>query len=158
MTLTLTQLQAIKADILADPALAAQPMNSDGAFAIAAAYNLPAAPAFTVWRTSVETSEIMSNGFIWSVVDALTAGKARIWDWMMRNGTINPSRPNVREGLADAFGAGSQMATQIVPYLKRLSSRIEKLLATGTGSDATPATMGYEGPISFHEIEQARAS
>jgi hypothetical protein len=35
---------------------------------------------------------------------------------------------------------------------------VEKLLATGTGSDGSPATMGFEGPISYQDVQAARAS
>ena len=103
--LTEAQKQAVKAEILADPALAAQPMNSDGAFAIADALNQIAAPDFIVWRTSVALEEITQNGFTWTLVDALSVGTARIWEWMFDNPnrTINPSKPNVRQGIADVW-------------------------------------------------------
>lgn len=156
--LTSQQMAALKADILLDPALAAEPMNSDGAFAIALAYNLPASPAFTVWRTSVQASEIMSNGFVWTAVDSLTAGKARIWDWMTRYGSINPSKANVRQGMVDAFGAGSAMANGITPHLKRLATRAERLFATGNGTDGSPGTMEFEGTLSYQDVEAARNS
>jgi hypothetical protein len=41
---------------------------------------------------------------------------------------------------------------------KRLASRVEQLFATGTGSDAVPATLGFEGPISVNDVEAARNS
>jgi len=150
------QLATLKTDILADLVFVVIPNTLDGAFEIAQAYNLLAAPNYTVWKTSVSTQEIMENGFIWTTVDSLTAGKARIWDWMTRLGQINPSRTNVRQGLADAFGAGSAMATAILPFLKRLSTRAEKLFATGTGSDASPGTMTFEGNLTYQEVYEAR--
>lgn len=156
--LTTQQLAALKADILADPVLSAQPMNSDGSFAIAAAYNLEADPAFVVWRTNVPAQEIMSNGFVWTSVDALTAGKARIWDWMTRYGSINPSKANVRQGLQDCFGAASAMVTGILPHLKRNATRGERLLATGTGTNGTPGVLTFEGTLSYQDIEAARNS
>lgn len=156
--MTPQQLATLKADILADPALASQPMNSDGAFAIALAYNLPASPAFVVWRTDVPATEIMANGFVWTAVDSLTVGKARIWDWMTRYGSINPSKANVRQGLLDCFGAGSAMATAIQPHLKRPATRFERLFATGTGSDAQPGTMVLEGSVSYQDVQTARES
>jgi hypothetical protein len=33
----------------------------------------------------------------------------------------------------------------------------EKILATGTGSDASPATLGYEGNISYQDVQAARS-
>lgn len=41
MALTPAQLTTLRNDILADPALAAQPLNTDGAIAIAQAYTSP---------------------------------------------------------------------------------------------------------------------
>lgn len=158
MALTTAQLAALKADILADPVLSAKPMNSDGAFDIASAYNLDASPAFVVWKSSVSAQEIMSNGFIWTAVDSLTVGKARIWDWMTRYGSINPSKANVRQGLADCFGGASAMATAIMPHLKRNATRAERLFASGTGSDASPGSMGFEGNLSYQDVEAARNS
>lgn len=155
--MTPAQLTALKADILASPDLAGFPNNSDGAFAIAALYNLPASPNFTVWKTSVTLQEIMSNGFRWTDVDGLTAAKYRTWDLMNSLGTIDPSKPNVRQGIRDCWGAGSQQESAILPHLKRLATRGEKLFATGTGSDNSPATMTFEGNISYQDVEQARA-
>ena len=155
--LTTAQLTALKADIAADPAFADLPHNSDGAWAVAAAYNLPASPAWTVWRTAVEAKQLMENGFIWTAVDNLTVGKARIWDWMQSVGVINPSRPNVRQGLVDCFGAGSAMVTAMLPYCKRTATRAEKLFAIGTGTDASPATMTFEGTMPYSDVEAAWA-
>jgi hypothetical protein len=59
--MTDAQLQALKADITADPALAAVPKTSDGAFDVAAAYNLVAAPDFWVWRTAVSQDEYVNG-------------------------------------------------------------------------------------------------
>jgi hypothetical protein len=157
MPLTTAQLQALKADIAADPALADLPRNSDNAFLIADAYNLIASPAFTVWRTSVSIAEIMSNGFRWTDVDGLTAGKARIWDWMTRLGTINPSKPNIQQGIVDCWGAraSSQQTQGIEAHCKRAATRAEKLFATGTGSTANPGTLTFEGALRYSDVEQA---
>ena len=155
MALTAEQKAALAADVALDPAFASLPHNSDGAFAIAEAYNLIVSPAFIVWKTDVATKQIMENGFVWTAVDALTAGKARIWDWMSRVGSINPAKVNVRQGLVDCFGASSAMATAIQPHLKRSATRVEKLFASGTGSDASPATMAFEGNLSYAEVRSA---
>ena len=152
MQLTTTQLQVLRADILADPFMSTLPNNGDGHIAIAALYNITAAPAFTVWRTAASVDEIMNNGFVWTAVDGLTAGKARIWQWMAQLGTINPSKLNIRQGLKDAFGIGTPMALGIEPHLKRLASRVERLFATGPGdgTDANPGTMAA-GAVGFVE-------
>jgi hypothetical protein len=161
--LTAPQLQAIKTYIDATPELAAQPLNSDGAFAIAAALNLAASPAFIVWRSKVARDEITQNGFTWTLVDALNVGSARIWDWMFDNETksINPSKVNVRQGIADVWsGTAGKLAVQaaVLVHCKRSATVAEKLLATGTGTDVTPATMNFEGSLSYQDVSDARAS
>jgi len=106
-------------------------------------------PDWYVWRTAVSVKQIMENGFTWASVDAMTDGKARIWEWMAMVGEINPSKLNVRQGLQDAFGSNQP---NIQLHLKRLATIGEKLLSTGTGSSASPAVMGYEGEIQYTDI------
>lgn len=156
MAFTQEQKDIIKADILANPDLSALPETGDGSDAIANLYNLPASPDYIVWRTNVPVEEIMSNGFVWTAVDSLTVGKARIWDWMTRVGFVNPSKSNVRQGIADCFGAASAMVAGILPHCKRKATRLEKLLATGAGTDASPSIMSFEGTVSYWDIERAK--
>ena len=161
--LTAEQKAIVKADILADPSLSAQPNNSDGAFAIAAAYNTVASPQWVIWRSQVLQDEIMQNGFDWTRVDNLGVGSARVWEWMFSNSerSFNPSRPNVRAGIEAVWkGTSADLAVRAAVYVhcKRDATRIEKLLSTGAGSTATPATMGFEGPVSYADIETARNS
>lgn len=161
MALTPQQLAALKAHIEADPALAAQPNNSDGAFAIAAALNQPAAPTFVVWKSSLALETITSNRFEWVEVDSLSVGKARIWEWMFGNParSINPSKDNVRAGIMEVWkGTAAKLAVQaaVLAHCKRAASRAEKLFATGTGSDAAPAVMGFEGDVSYQDVREAR--
>lgn len=161
--LTTEQKATLKAYILSVPELAAQPMNSDGAFAIADVLNQPAAPAFVVWKSSVTQDEIMQNGMDWTRVDNLSVGKARIWEWMFSNSAraFNPAKANVRAGIDAVWvGTAADLAVRASVYghCKRNATVVEKVFATGTGSDATPATLGFEGNISYFDVEQARNS
>lgn len=161
MNLSPQNLATLKAAIGADQALAALPNNSDGAFAIAAALNQSAAPDFIVWKTSVTIDEIMRNGMDWARVDNLSVGKARIWDWLGRIGSFDASKVNVRAGIEACWvGTAADLAVRAAVYArcKRNASRVEKLLATGTGSDESPATMVAEGPINYQEVEASRNS
>lgn len=158
--MTPQQLAILKAAILADQVLSAYPMNSDGAYAIAEALNQPASPDFIVWKTDVSIDEIMRNGMDWARVDNLSVGKARIWDWLGRLGTINAAKTNVRAGIDAAWvGTAADLAVRAAIYVhcKRRATRIEKLLATGPGSDVAPATMTFEGSLAYQDVEQARA-
>ena len=160
--MTPAQLATLKADIDADPTLSAFPANSDGAFAIAAIYNEEANPAWVVWRSSVTQDEIMQNGFDWTRVDNLGVGPARIWEWMFKNQatSFNPSKPNVRAGIEAVWkGTAADLAVRAAVYVhcKRNATRAEKLFSTGTGTDATPATMDFEGDLSYSTVEAARS-
>jgi len=163
--LTTAQQAALKAAILADTELNAFPQNQDGAWAIAAILNQTATPAFYVWRHSVPVNEIMANGFDWTRVDNLTVGKSRIWEWMASVGSIYPSQANVRAGVLAVFGTAGDLAMRqaIFGHCQRLATRAEKLFSTGTGTTVTeqgvgPATMGYDGQLSYDDVYNARIS
>lgn len=158
--LTEAQKTALAADVAADPAFANLPHNSDGAYAVAAAYNLPASPEFIVWRTSVSQDEIMQNGFDWVRVDNLSVGKARIWEWLFANQSrvMNPSKINVRAGIDETWkGTAADLAVRAAVYAHctRAATRLEKLFATGTGTVASPGTMAHEGGLSYNEVQVA---
>jgi hypothetical protein len=159
--LTPQQLTTLKAFIEADPVLSAVPDTADGAFDVAAALAQPAAPTFTVWKTSVSTDEIMRNGMDWARVDNLSVGKARIWDWLGRLGTFDASKPNVRAGIeATWVGTAADLAVraQVYTHCKRAATRVEKLFATGTGTDVSPGTMTFEGSLTYQDVLNARRS
>jgi hypothetical protein len=146
----------------------AAPLTVDGSAPIAAALNAPADPAAVVWRTAVSEDEIMLNGFDWTRVDNLSVGKARVWEWMTQFGAIDPSRPNIRAGIEAVWvGTAADLAVRAAVYshCKRAATTLERLFATGTGTDAVPATMAadasggvVEGPITAAEVYLVRAS
>jgi len=165
--LTPEQLATLKAAIDADPALAAKPLNSDGYFEIAQALNTElASPDFFVWRSVVSQDEIMQNGFDWVRVDNLSVGKARIWEWMFDNAgaTINPSKANVRAGIAEVWkgtAADNAVRQAVFNRCQTRATRAQKLFATGPGTTTSvdgvgPATMAVES-ISLSDVEAARA-
>lgn len=153
--LTTDQRLILKTDILANTDPQVIVWRAEGSLGqIVEWYNLPS--TFIVWRTSVGIDEVMSNGFVWTEVDALAAGKARIWAWMAQLGVINPSKANVRQGIRDAFEvAAPNTLSGIQPHLKRAAKRGEKLFATGTGTTATPGALTFEGDIEI--IDAIRA-
>jgi hypothetical protein len=152
--LTPEQKATLKMAIVADNALNA--LYTDGNLSgLAAAINSVAQPEFIVWKTSVSVDEIMRNGMDWARVDNLTVGKARIWDWLGRLGSFDASKPNVRVGIDSAWvgtAADVVVRASIYTHCKRSATFVEKLLASGTGSDANPATMSYEGEVSWSEL------
>jgi hypothetical protein len=155
--LTTEQLAVFKAALLAetDPELVSYRTNGQTPL-IAWWYNQNATPNHIVWKTSVTQDEIMQNGFDWVQVDNLTVGKARIWEWLFDNSTttINPSKVNVRAGIDEAWkGTAAMLAVRAAVYVhcKRPATRIEKLFSTGTGTDASPATIAPD--LSFSEAD-----
>ena len=122
--------------------------------------NMPS--TIVVWKTSVTEDEVMHEAdFNWTRVDNLTVGKARIWDWMFRKGTVNPSLSNIRAGIDAAWvGTSADLLVRAAVYVKckRLANKVEKIFATGTGTDATPSVAGFEGQVSFSDIDNALRS
>ena len=74
----------------------------------------------------------------------------------------HPERTSVCGVRIDAawVGTANDLAVRASVYVhcKRSASVVEKLLATGTGSDVAPAMMGFEGPISYQDVGEARRS
>lgn len=154
--MTDAELLILRNHISNSPDLQAFPPGLDGSFAIAVELNKLADPTYIVWKNNVLAQEVMENGFVWTAVDSLTIGKARIWEWLTRFGSFDPSKPNVRQGLADCFGANSAISTAIQPHLKREASRFEKLFSSGVGSVGSPGTMTLSSPVSYEDVERAR--
>lgn len=159
--MTPAQLATLKAAILADPVLDAYPNNSDGAYDMAQFLNQLATPSYIVWRTAVDPDEIMRNGMDWTRVDNLSLGKARIWEWMSRLGTFDPSKINIRAGIDAAWvGTAQDLAVRAIVYThcKREATKAEKIFASGSGTDASPSTMTIEGLLPYSDIQAARNS
>lgn len=170
MPLSAAQLTLIKNDIAASGDLNAHPNTSDGNDAIARAYNQTAAPDFWVWRTGVSKDELTNatgpegTTFTWAGNGFITrsAGEQAAWRELFSiNGMVNPALPQVRQAFQDIFnGTGNAASNRahMNAVARRKATRLEKVLATGTGSTASPATMGYEGPVNYDQVTAARNS
>lgn len=159
--LTPAQKTTLKADIIANPDLNSKPNNTDGAFDIAALYNLNATPSFTVWKTNVSIDDVGKKLNGTELAGLTTANNTRLQTIaIFLAGGVNPAVPDNRQFFDDVFSGagGTNTRANLLVLWKRLASRVEKLYATGTGSDASPATMTFEGPISYQDVDQARNS
>lgn len=161
MALTSAQQATLKAAILADGTLNAFPNTSDGNFDLATKLSTElASPAFIVWRRRVPLTELGDAMVGTEVAGLTTANLTRLQVYA----EYNQEGINGSQNTSDAFdsifsgagGAGTRPLLHIV--WRRSATRIEKILATGTGSDASPATMGYEGVISGTDVQAARNS
>ena len=151
--LTDAQKVTLKADILAnaDTLACYEIGNLD---CLEKLYNAPASPAFVVWKgalTSAEARAAISGGDGLAQLDNLTAGKRDSLLWVFNDST-SPANAAQRAAIENLCGTQNLLKAAILAAQKRSATRLEKLFATGTGSDASPATMGVEGPISYQEF------
>lgn len=158
MPLTTAQQSTLKAAVIADATLNAQPHTADGAFAIADALNLQASPVFTVWKTNVPITTVGDNfvGTELAGLSSLNQTRLQTIAQFSLNG-INPSLADRRAFFDDVFsGAGGALTrAKLLTLWKRTATRVEKILSTGTGTDVAPATMGYEGTVNYLDVFQA---
>lgn len=180
MALTTAQQQALKADIAADVTLNALPNNSDSSFAIAAAYNTVG--TFVVWKSSTSAADIFDQ-IVWAnMTPADTPDTTQIWlnrnmqcqskqlnlqTMLVGRDQVNSGKANVRTGLQDALtnvpsgAAGALQSagwTNVRLTMQRNATRAEKLFATGTGTQGSPAVLVFEGSLSYQDIDAARNS
>lgn len=179
--MTPAQNAAIKADIAANSDLNVFPNTSDGNFEIARLYNLAAAPDFYVWRTNVPTAEVFDmvqwakltpadapdGTLAWQCRSLACQGKQfNLQTILTGRDKIDASKANIRSGFQDALtnvpsgagGAGQPAGWgALQTALSRKATRLEKLLSTGNGTQASPGTMGFEGLVDYVAIGEARA-
>jgi hypothetical protein len=168
--MTPQQLTTLKTAILADGTLAQHAANG-AVGAIVAAFNDLAAPDFYVWRTRVTRAEIYHqtsaelSTFNWQIFKAQSVSEQGAWREMFMGDQADFSLPNLRAGVANIFTGSAQQNAQrdhILAIAKRKAKRAEKLFADtsggGTGAQATPATLTFEGEITAGDVEGALAS
>jgi hypothetical protein len=129
---------------------------------IADAYNAIPSPNWWVWRTAVTRDEFLfSTGaggtyfeFAGSAFVTLTVQALMLFESLFDSvtGVANPSIDQWRYALSTALGSGSANDTHIRNVSKRVANRVEKLLSAGTGSNGSPAVLGYEGTLRHIDI------
>lgn len=158
MALTPAQLQTLKAAIAAetDPTFVAYRTNGDNG-QMAAWYNQ--ASTFIVWRTRVTIGETGAayNGTEWAGMTS--ANHTRLTDvamWVSQG--YDASKADIRAMFNDIWSGagGTTTRANLLALWKRAATRGEKLYATGTGTDATPGLLVFEGVITTADITAAR--
>lgn len=152
--LTLQQITTLKAMVQADLTAAALAASADD-IGLAAWLNATDGTC-VVWRHDVTIAEAHAV-MVWTEVDALTNGKARIWEWMRELGLLDARQANVRQGLADAFSAAAATRTALTVLAKRQATRAEKALASGACSNGAPSITTFVGTLSFADASVIRS-
>lgn len=181
MQLNLTQLQTLKAAILAETDAGFVVNRTAGATAaMADFYNQDS--AFVAWRSTTSVDAIM-NAIVWANLTPTDAPDGT-QQWMNRtlmcqskqfniqtilSGrlTIASANATVRNGLQDALTAipsgvgGAALGggwVNVQAAMQRLAKRGEALYATGTGTAQSPGAFVLEGTISNENIVAALGS
>jgi hypothetical protein len=135
----------------------------------AALLNAAASPAFTVWKTSVPLQRVGDNFVGTDLAGLSSLNHTRLLTVVTLSGAgVNPSLADRRAFFDDIFSGAGGAATRakLLVLWKRLATVGEKLFATGTGSDASPATLASttvgdvlvysDGPVTAGNVSQAR--
>lgn len=165
MVLLTAQLQAIKTHINASADMNTRPNDEtdQGNVAIVALLNAQATPnTFWVWKTNVSRAEIYNTqsdtgtDWAWATYKAQSVGEQGAWTQMFMGDRADFSKPNLRAGVANIFGASNNNNLHCLAIGRRLATRLEKVLSVGTGTTASPAVMGAEGAITLMQVGEAR--
>ncbi len=151
---TAPQNATLKALCLADQTCAAiATSQAPDDTALAAWFNTPDPAGCIVWRPDVQISEA-NAAMVWTEVDTLSVGKARIWEWMRMVNVLDYRQASIRQGINDAFSGGLTTRVQVTNVGKRTATRAEKALASGGScTNTTPSLMTW-----FGQVDAAAAS
>jgi hypothetical protein len=133
--------------------VAALPLRNDGQ--IQEWYNVDS--TFVAWRSSLtpeQARDAITNGDGLAQLDNLTAGKRDSLLWTF-GGNTDPSNATQRTAIANLCGTQNTLKAAILAAQKRAATRAEAIFATGTGSDAVPGLLGWEGQLSVNDVSTA---
>lgn len=185
--LTPAQLQTLKAGILADPELAAEPADSNGSYSIMLKLNMLASPTVTAWRTDAPTAAIM-DAIDWTKYTPsdtadntatytnrlllVQTKQMNLQNIIVGRETVDASKANVRAGLRDAVialptgangistTAGGASAVNVMNALTRPITRGEQIFmgAEVTTGSVTARLLAFQGDLTHDDIKEARAA
>lgn len=154
MQLTTTQLATLKAFVDGDSGLTA--LRAAGNYgAILDALDTAASPTFTLWRTEVQAEET-GNAWVGTDIDGMSALNMQRLQLLLASapsGVFDMTRADRRSGFENPFGTNQNNASRVAmrAVWKRPATVLEKLYATGTGSDASPAVPGKDANGAYIE-------
>lgn len=172
---------AVKADILANSDLNAQPVTTDGAFEIARLYNLPSSPPLLLWdkvasvaaiegaitRSAYTPNDVPDVTVIFTNrALAIQIKQMNLQAMLSGRTTFDASKLGARTSLRDAVinvpsgtsGANVQAAgasgVTAMTACTRTATRLEKLLAGASSplGNVTASDAGFEGSVQYNDI------
>lgn len=152
--LTPAQMQTLKALAAADPTAAGYMATGDD-IPLAAWYNAPT--SYVIWHPAVTPErwdDHMMEGA--TQMDGLTVGK-RDTLFVVTSRTRDCRDADVRAAIDDLTGTQATLKARLVAACKRLATRAERALSTGTGTDAAPATAAWVGVLSYADASTIRS-
>ncbi len=153
--LSSSQMATLKATCTADQTCAALATAADDV-GLAAWFNAADPSACVVWRSDVRIEEA-NSAMVWTEIDAMTVGKARIWEWMSKLGTLDARSANIRQGLSDAFSSATSTRTALIVLAKRTATRAEKVLSSGACTTANPSITTFVGSVTYAQASLIRS-
>ncbi len=154
--LSTPQVATLKAACTANQTCAAMAASqSPDDIAIAAWFNAADEGNCIVWRPDVSIGEANAV-MVWTEIDTMAAGKARIWEWMRLVPVLDFRQSSIRQGINDAF-SGLTTRVNVTQAGKRTATRAEKALASGSCSNASPSFMTWYGPITYADASLIRS-
>lgn len=176
--LTQAQIDLLKPVVQADPTASALAL---AAYDVGLAQWLNASSTTIVWRTNVPVQDIF-EAIMWAnMTPASTPDGTALWTnrnlqcqskqlalqtMLVGRESLNASKANIRAGLQDSLTAVPSKAdgtTQAAGWvavqevMKRAATIAEASLSIGTGTSASPATMTFEGLVSYAEASMIRS-
>jgi hypothetical protein len=123
--------------------------------------NLNKVPDYIVWKSTVsilDTGEAF-DGTEWAGMTSANISRLScVADYLSAG--YNAAKDDLREMFNDIWsGAGGAITRgNLLALWKRKALWGEQILATGTGTDAAPAKMGYVGNLTESDVSGARSS
>ena len=183
MALTPAQLTTLKNDIIANNnqiggiAIKDMPHSADNAAAISDWYNLLASPDYWVWDTAVTRARIYnqvgSTGttWDWTFYKNQSVPEQNAWTQMFMGDQANFSLLNLRVGISKIFTSGSSVnRDHAFAVGRRQAKRVEKVFAIAVsnppvssgntaadprGATTNPDVMGFDGSLSYQDVQAA---
>lgn len=158
MALSTAQKQTLKALAVADP-VASQLMDGTQDPELANWYNTSTTKI--VFKTSVSLATVGKTFEATGLSSMTSANNDRLVSFAMWNPQgVDPTRIDHRQFFDDVFSpaSGATTRTRLAALWRRFATRAEGALATGTGTDAVPAALVYEGMISYVDASDIRSA